>query len=64
MNFIFLRFKEVWTQRVPCKLTGRPSASALPYVHEPQTNEIYFLNEKPENIDEITRISKKKCYFH
>ena len=56
-NFIFLRFMEVWTQRVPCKVKGvtyfahdegvtyfarDPLRS---YFHKPQKNEIYFLNE-------------------
>ena len=48
MNFIFLRFMEVWTQRVPCKVKVVTYFARDPlrsYFHEPQKNEIYFLNK-------------------
>ena len=51
MNFIFL-VMEVWTQQVPCKVNGLPLGVIYfacdllrSYFHEPQKNEIYFLNE-------------------
>ena len=51
MNFIFLKFMKVWTQRVPCKVNGMPFGRQLhargslrSCFHEPQKNEIYFLN--------------------
>ena len=47
MNFIFLRFMEVWTQRVPCKVNVRASLT-LHMTHCVNAsmnlrNEIYFL---------------------
>ena len=47
MNFIFLRFIEVWTQWVSCKLNVVPYFARDPlhsFFNEPQKNEIYFLN--------------------
>ena len=51
-EFIFLRFMEVWTQRVPCKVNVTPFGvtyfardTLRSYFHEPQKNEIHFLNE-------------------
>ena len=46
MNFIFLRFMEVWTKRVPCTFRRHllytwPVAFIRPWTSE---NEIYFLN--------------------
>ena len=48
MNFIFLKFIEVWTQRVPCKVKVDTYFARDPlrsYIHEPQKNEISFLNK-------------------
>ena len=48
MDFIFLRFIEVWTQGVPCKVNVTPYFARDPlrsYFYEPQKNEIYFLNK-------------------
>ena len=53
MNFIFLRFMEVWTQRVPCKVLGVTYFARDPlrsYFHEPQKNEIYFLNVQQSSL--------------
>ena len=50
MNFIYLRFMER-TQWVMCKVNVTPSGAIYfacgplrSYFHEPQKNEIYFLN--------------------
>ena len=48
MNFIFLRFMEVSTQRVPCKVKVVTYFARDPlrsYFLETQKNEIYFLNK-------------------
>ena len=48
MSFFFLRFMELWTQRVLCKVNVTPYFARDPlcsYFHEPQKNEIYFLTQ-------------------
>ena len=47
INFIFLKFMKVWTQRVTCKVSYRVNFARDPlrsYFHEPQKNEIHLLN--------------------
>ena len=42
-NFIFLRFMEVWTQQIICKVSDAWRDPLHSYFHEPQKNEIHLL---------------------